>query len=811
MNNTKDIVDSFVSEMFRGTNKCLLEDTVPITIAKQDLSNEFERYFNDEKNAERTRNLAKNYGINLDRGEERRAYRNKALGANPDTETIQKGSYEKAVGNISNELRDALRDWNIRNNPNTPKEIKDKLDAKWGGFAGFQRYKDIADKLSLTPAYDQKNAKEAGTNVAPFGTNYKTINPNGETSLSANKPTGEVSGFDFENLDLTSVPDSEIIKYFKTGTRASHAYDEETGESTNPNKGIPYGTLADMAKKGDERAMSDLKNLYFKAMFNKILNSKFGYDFKIPTSMYTMGNAKLPDDTLVINFTSAHRCPAWNECLVGYACYARGSEHNYEGLHQKNTNLHLMWSSAEHDKKLLDAMFNVIKMHLINPGNIASALLNNPNTSQKWIKLLNSTDEKFVPLNKKGFNAMERNPQNVLSMPGKNDSQDEEFMETEGVTLLGRVFNEATSKNPKAKALKKPVGASNSLARLIYTRKFQDLFDERDIEVIKSNPKTIRAKFIRLNEEGDFIGQWLLNAFDEFAGELKLLGISTAAYTCRNLNFDSIKNIIINASTTKVGTLHGDKNPDNGKTVSNAIARRFFAVSSELYDSLEDTYIPTGRQLKYRIPEKTKNGEYDGSKALVPLHKIGGDYHVKYDLKAYTNNEETTNPETFEDLYDSNGPTIKQRLYYKCPCGRHGDVKKNGKPIKMDCYLCRMCYEPKNTETGEIYVLVEVHGDNIDSFDMNKANAARGISNKMTTYKEAKSIFANRLCEEHKEAEEMGMQLVSENIINSVKDRLQEIGNSSLANEMPVESKNFAKMMKLIEEADKKRYNDIID
>jgi len=829
-----NFIEDIIKEMFRGTNEALLSevDTAAITMAKQDLSNKFEKYLNDPEAKKRTQNLAKNYGVNLDRGAERKAYKDSMLGVtnsdDPNT-VVPKGSYEKAVDTIGGELKDALRDYNIWVDPKTPKEVRAELGKKWGGFAGFQRYKDIADKMSLTPAYDQQHAKEAGINVAPFGTNYQTVAPNGEMSLTPNKPvstpekvnkSGEVvrpfkpadavTGYDFENLDLTNVPDKDIIKYFKTGTRKDHPYDEKTGERTNPNKNRTYAELANMADKGNKRAMSDLKNLYFKAMFNKLLNSKFGYDFKMPTSMYTYGNAKLPNDTLVINFTTAHRCPAWNDCLVGYACYARGSEHNYEGLHKKNSNLHLMWSSAKHDSSLLNAMFNVIKMHLINPGNIATSLLNDPNTQGKWFEILGDKEANFTPLNKKTLIGMTPKTQNTLAMPSKNEPEEDE-MPTEGRTLLGQalqeVMGEAGRNTGLPKAPKKPKGARDNLAGLIFTHKFQDLFDEKDIEVIKNKPNSFRAKFIRLNEEGDFIGQWLLDAFDEFAGELKVLGISTAAYTCRNLNFTKIQNIIINASTMNVGT--GGEEDGN---VSNAIARRFFAVSSELYNRLDDTYVPTGRKINYIVPDgKIPKGEYDGKKPLVPLHETGDGLHVKYNLKAFTNGEDTTNPETFNDRFDPNGSTIKRRLYYKCPCGRHGDVLgDNGKPLKMDCYLCRMCYEPKDQKVGEIYVLVEVHGDNIDSFDMNKANQQRGISNNMATYREAKAIFANRLCEEHKQAEEKGLELVGQNIIESVKNRLSKIGNKAL-DEIPMESKKFNDMVKLIEKADKNRGNKIID
>jgi hypothetical protein len=819
-------IKDVVNEMFHGTNANILNekikgDSSSTKAAKRELGNTFQKYYdsltNDEK--ETFSNTAKNIGINLDKNTQRKAEADAIL--NRDD---VKGSYEKAVGTMSGELKQALMDYNEWTNPSTPSDRKKEIMKKYGGYSGLRRYLDMADKFSLTPAYDQSRAKDAGINYTPFGTNYRTLKPltnddgsvkkdeNGnyvydteetlmntkpeDTPEKKNKkgettrqfmPANKVVGYDIENLDLTNVSDEEIFRYFKTGTRQGHHFEDEKHNPT-------YGEMADMAKNGDKKALADLKNLYFKAMFNKMLNSKFGYEFKMPTAMYTYGNSKLPEDTLVINFTTAHRCPAWNECLVGYACYARGSEHNYEGLHKKNSNLHMMWQTAHKDPDLLAAMFKVIKMHLINPGNMAGALLENPKTSQKWFKKLNSQDN-LTPL--KGlFNRLGTpSKNNILSEPNwkakKPNNNDDNMGENR--SLLGRVLNEyideAVRKIGPNKPLSKPKGARENLSMLIYSNNFADIFDKQDLNVIKNTPNAFRAKFIRLNEEGDFIGQWLLDAFDEFVGDLKLVGISTAAYTCRNLNFTKIKNIIINASTMNVGTLGAD---DTGGS-SGAIARRFFAVSSELYNRLEDTYVPTGRKLNYIVRDKSERGkgEYDGSKQLVPLHKTGDGIHVKYNPKPYVNDSETTNPEQYTDMFDKNGPTLKKRLYYKCPCGRHGDVLDDeGMPIKMDCYLCRMCYEPKNENVGELYVLVEVHGDNTDSFDMDNANQKRGISNKMTTYHEAKEIFANRLSESHEHAEKIGMELIVNNIITSAKDKIGGIADREAAG-LKAESKKF--------------------
>lgn len=883
------IIDQTINEMFRGSSRNLLkeDDTVYTTRAKKDLVNAFQKYY--DKNKGHVANMSHNLGINLDKGKKRGEYEKEMLGKH--------GSYEGALKQMSPEIRDAIDAMRKIKDPNTSTEERQELYRKFGG-PNFQRYRDILDKLSLTPTYDQERANAAGVNSAPFGTNYRAIDKDGNEYLTNSKPketpakdakiskkgkilspgspkipADKVIGYDYENLDLTDVPEAEIIKYFTSGTRKSHRFEEDennpqyvelaeiakmgvsirayeaaisevqNGNRLNPN--IPQcgvNVKNDISKNMRNKGISDdelisyfnnqieaikgncnklnaqygknftpkdafeiLKNLYFKAEFNKVLNSKFGYDFKIPGAMYTYGNSKLPNDTLVINFTTAHRCPAWKDCLVGYACYARGSEHNYEGLHKKNSNLHLMWQSSREDPELMTAMQRVIKTYLVNPEEMARTLLTNKNTRNKWIKFLTNGKTSFNQINGDTNNTMEMPKNPILDIGGEDEDEDIPGI-GESRSILGKVLEEMEmeSAKPKVKKLRQPKGAGANLGSYIYSSNWSQIFSKYDVAAIKANPKVFRARFIRLNEEGDFIGQWLLDAFDVFAGELKLLGISTAAYTCRNLNFTKIKNIILNASTLDVGT----KGEEDGN-VSNAIARRFFAVSNELYDSLEDTYVRDSRPFNY-VPDKNDKNGWNGSRAIVPLHPAGGDnWGVKYALKPYTLDGNTT-PVEFNDRFGPNGPTQKRRLYYKCPCGRYGDVLKDGKPLKMDCYLCRMCYEPKNQKVGEIYVLVAVHGDNTDSFDMNRANSKRGINDTMATYREAREIFGNRLSEATQMSEQAGLKLVSENVINSAKAHIANIADSE-ASSMQTEGKNFLDMMNRMKLAENKRKKKIFD
>ena len=808
------IVNETINEMFRGSSRGVLneDDTVYTRRAKQDLAKTFQNFYDRNKaNQDFVSKWARNIGVSLDKGEEREKYRKEMLNKH--------GSYEEALRQLSPEVKRAITAMNLLKNPNLPKEKRDAIRAEFGGTAGLQRYRDILDSLSLTPAYDQTRAKDAGIINAPFNTRYKAIGDDGKLYFTGEKPSKEagkparyskkgklispevpekpadtVTGYDYKKLDLTDVPSESIISYFADGTRAEK-----------------YGKLVDMANAGDGEAFATLKNLYFKAEFDKILNGKFGYNFNIPGAMYTYGNAKLPNDTLVINFTSAHKCPAWSECLVGYACYARGSEHNYPGLLKKNNNLHLMWQAALEDDELMDAMERVIKMYLINPENIARALLDNEKTKNKWLRILTNGKTEFNQINALTNSQMEMPKDAILPVSSA------EKKENENKSLLGSILENMELEAPQ-KRIKEPAGAKANLGSYLYDKNWGEVFSKQDIAVIKATDGALRARFIRLNEEGDFIVQKLLDKFNEFAGEFKLLGISTAAYTCRNLNFSGIRNIIINASTIHVGT-KGEEDGD----VSEVIARRFFAVSEELYNSLEDTYVPTKKKFEYIPPiepeeeevgengkkKKKKKKKVDNS-PIVPLHNVNGKPTVKYALKPYTLDDNTT-PVTFNDKYDKNGPTIKRRLYYKCPCGRLGYGEGVGaKPIKMDCYMCRMCYEPKNQNTGEIYVLVKVHGENIDSFDIDKANTERGINGKMATYKEARNIFGNRLCEETQYAENKAHEIIAENCEKSVQNHITEmIENQNAA--MQMENKNFSNFMNRMTIAENKRKKEIID
>jgi hypothetical protein len=93
---------------------------------------------------------------------------------------------------------------------------------------------------------------------------------------------------------------------------------------------------------------------------------------------------------------------------------------------------------------------------------------------------------------------------------------------------------------------------------------------------------------------------------------------------------------------------------------------------------------------------------------------------------------------------------------------------------------------------------------------MDRANSARGINDTLTTYKEAREIFGNRLSETTQMSEQVGLKLVSENVINSAKTHITNIADSE-ASSMQTEGKNFLDMMNRMKLAENKRKKNILD
>jgi hypothetical protein len=61
---------------------------------------------------------------------------------------------------------------------------------------------------------------------------------------------------------------------------------------------------------GKFKGEGELETAFFKQQTEKMFTQVYGVHLDIPSETFTLGNHKLGDDTLIINFASAHQCPA---------------------------------------------------------------------------------------------------------------------------------------------------------------------------------------------------------------------------------------------------------------------------------------------------------------------------------------------------------------------------------------------------------------------------------------------------------------------------------------------------------------------
>lgn len=366
------------------------------------------------------------------------------------------------------------------------------------------------------------------------------------------------------------------------------------------------------------------------SFLNRYMTNVYGMGIDIPKETFVLGNHKLSDTTLIVNFTSAMRCPAWNECLLKEVCYARDSEKgSHANQRDANTKKNLMWEAGHRDPEILKQIFVLLRLFVIDYG--------------KAIKEVNSLGKKYTV--------------DELSQYHLSDL-DEAVRE-----ILGRYK---------------------------------------------------RVTDIRLNENGDFIGQWLLDAIDSEAGDFLTIGVNTSAYTCRNIGMDysKVQNLIINCS--------------NKAIKGESIQRYFLAVDDTMYRAFDETYGGPNNSLVY---------DADGKIAVNP-----------------------------QPLYKNGVPTGD--YYYKCPCGR---IK--GEQDKVDCYRCRLCYTKNDNIDATYYVLVNCHGANSNSYSGRKSDF--GFSKNY--FANLERIEQEQQMEPAKPIKKVAENIIKENIGNSYKEALKQI------------------------------------
>lgn len=94
-------------------------------------------------------------------------------------------------------------------------------------------------------------------------------------------------------------------------------------------------------------------------------------DGELATGLFSIGNAKLSDDTLIINFTSALGCPSMALCPVTQkACYAVAGENRLPVVRHKNIKVQNLWKMAmirameTKSDSPIESVFNIAKLYI---------------------------------------------------------------------------------------------------------------------------------------------------------------------------------------------------------------------------------------------------------------------------------------------------------------------------------------------------------------------------------------------------------------------------------------------------------------
>ena len=499
--------------------------------------------------------------------------------------------------------------------------------------------RDFLDKEGLTFLYRPQNKP------ASFSTRYGV----NLADVDWTTPVNEL------NLDFSNISDADIKSYYD-GTRIKwiNAELEKLGYDVNryTPAGIPVKVQptdpAWNGKNGKEGLVDIARVGKLKQVAARYVKKTYGMDFNFGDgkSVFSYGNQKIDEDTLIINFSAALRCPAWNECLLKDACYARTTEKNYDNTFDRNLRTSLIWQQTENDETLTNLMLELIRSYIFN------------------------YDAALKVLNKNGYK--------------------------------GRFTKDSLSK--------------------LSIGEIQGRFGGEVVDILR---ETKRVNTVRLNEDGDFIGQWLVDVWDKWAEDFKLAGVVVAAYTCRALNYEKVKNIVLNVS--QEGLVSGQNSP--------AVARFFYAVEPEDYDALTDTYDGplTGDSITPMYMPLVDEGRLAGYYYKCPC----GRGKMKY---VETSKDELRKGEVPEPC--TVGEFNGERAGSKKIVSFNGKIykleKNNDSSTKVDCYKCRICYGRDNGDIKVVgggtaqeglpkYVLVSAHGAARDNFQEDRKIAGKDV------------------------------------------------------------------------------------
>ena len=114
---------------------------------------------------------------------------------------------------------------------------------------------------------------------------------------------------------------------------------------------------------GDEYGTENttLTNKYFRNVGRKETVNR---DLDVPSGIFSVGNAKLSKDTLILNFTSALGCPSINRCPISQlACYAAAGEDRLPASRRKNIIVQQFVRRALSENKM-SAYFDLARLYI---------------------------------------------------------------------------------------------------------------------------------------------------------------------------------------------------------------------------------------------------------------------------------------------------------------------------------------------------------------------------------------------------------------------------------------------------------------
>lgn len=522
------------------------------------------------------------------------------------------------------------------------------------------RLKDFLDKAKLTKLY--REAPEVRGEYMKYGINLNDI--------SVNTP----KDFIYNKIDFTNVDDKEAYNYYKSGT-IKKTLDNAAYKLDN--------TFDKSAKTKDKYEKSEFIRQEAKARkiaqtIDRYMDRKYGVSltFGKDNNMFKLGNHKIHNDTLIINFESAMRCPAWNECIMKDACYAKTGELNYDDSLSANLKKGFIWTQTKSDPELMDKMCTLMRSCLVNYPAVLIKIIELPSYKEQhvWSKT-------EFPLNE-DFNHEKHN-------------------------------------------------SALELAKMTFAE-ISEQYGQEALEIIKKNKL---GSVVRLNENGDFIGQWLVDAWEKLATDFKLVDIKVAAYTCRALNYTNVKNMILNISQANL--VNGQK--------SEAFAHYFYAITHEEYDKFEETY--DGPGYSFRIDPKTTTIHPVYRNLVNENNELAGYYYKcpcgrgKY-IWEKVNLTQAQVAKLKPQEYNEFPSCLESGMYIKVNGEYYRSKQDKNAITKADCYMCRICYgrdenEGIVTEDGgapikwlPVFVFVATHGINQGAFDGNGQNDHRIVLGK---------------------------------------------------------------------------------